>query len=199
MKGIRDRVMLGALAGLAGNAVKTAIDEVSLHYQISQRPFRMTASGVWLPSSKQAGELKGQILGGVFDFGLSALGGVGLVYLLTRTGRDHYLAKGFIYGMAFGSAVNAMLSYLPHNRVRPKDAASNLSYLVAHALYGLAAGAVAAHLGHPSLYDTKPMSDYLEPTVTTTEQATRLRRARRQRRRRPQPVPERPPAELDRH
>lgn len=187
--------MLGILAGLAGNTVKTLVDEVSLRYKVSQRPFRMTASGIWVTSRKEASQLRGQILGSIFDFGLSSLGGVGLVYLLTRTGRDHYLPKSFIFGLSFGSMVNAMLSGLPTNKVSPKDAASNLSYMVAHAFYGLVAGAVAVHLGHPSLYDTKPLSDYMEPTVPTTEQSKRLRRRRRP----PRPAPETVPVQPARH
>lgn len=171
---IRDRMILGVLAGAVGNVAKTLIDEVSLRAKISQRSFRETASGLWVSKRGEAASPKGQILGSFLDLGMALVGGMGLVALLTRSGRDHYLAKGITYGMAFGSGVSAFLS-LPTNKVRPKDAASNLSYMVSHAAYGLVAAAVAAKLGHPSLFDVKP-PDYLPPTEKTTEQRVRAQK-----------------------
>lgn len=171
---IKDRVTLGVIAGLCGNLVKTAIDELSLRKKISQRSFRETASGVWVSTPKEASNVKGQILGGLLDFGMGTLGGVGTVYLLSKTGRDQLLTKGIVSGITLGSAVTAMLSAFPQNKVRPKDAASNLSYMVSHAAYGLVTTFIAAKLGDPSLYDVKPQNNYLEPTIHTTEQVKNL-------------------------
>ncbi len=167
---IKDRVVLGVIAGLCGNLVKTAIDEVSLRKKISQRSFRETASGVWVSTQKEASNVKGQILGGLLDFGMGTIGGIGTVYLLSKTGRDQLLTKGLVSGVTVGSAITALLSAFPQNKVRPKDAASNLSYLVSHAAYGFVTTFVAAKLGDPSLYDTQPKNNYLGPTKATTEQ-----------------------------
>lgn len=167
---IKDRVALGVIAGLCGNLVKTVIDEVSIRRKISQRSFRETASGVWVSTQKEASNVKGQILGGILDFGMGTLGGIGIVYLLSKTGRDQLLTKGIVSGVTVGSTVTALLSAFPQNKVRPKDAASNLSYMVSHAAYGLVTTLVAAKLGDPSLYDAKPKNNYLEPTEATTEQ-----------------------------
>jgi hypothetical protein len=169
---IKDRVVLGTIAGLCGNFIKTAIDEASLRKKISQRSFRETASGVWVSTQKEASNVKGQILGGLLDFGMGILGGVGTVYLLSKTGRDQLATKGLVSGITIGSTITALLSAFPQNKVRPKDAASNLSYMVSHAAYGLVTTFVAAKLGDPSLYDVKPHNNYLEPTTQTTlEQA----------------------------
>ena len=73
------------------------------------------------------------------------------------------------------SKKQARRSAFPQNKVRPKDAASNLSYMVSHAAYGLVTTYVAAKLGDPSLYDTQPQNDFLEPTIQTTEQAKKYR------------------------
>ncbi|HBG00523.1 MAG TPA: hypothetical protein DDW87_02970, partial [Firmicutes bacterium] len=88
---INDRVVLGLVAGFAGNLVKTAIDEISLWGNISQRSFRETTSGVWVDKRSEAINPKGQALGSPFDFGMSSLGGVGIVYLLSKTGRAHVI------------------------------------------------------------------------------------------------------------
>ncbi len=167
---IKDRVALGVIAGLAGNAVKMAIDEVSTKKKISQRSFRETAAGVWVSKKSEAQNIKGQLLGGLLDFGMGILGGISMVYMLSKTGRDHITVKGITSGIAMGSFITFVMGTLPQNQLRPTDAASNLSYMLSHAAYGLVTTAVAANLGHPSLYDTKPQNDYLEPAEPTTEQ-----------------------------
>lgn len=177
MNKIRDRVVLSVLAGVLGNAAKTLIDEVSLRAQISQRSFRETAAGVWVSKKSEASNPKGQVLGELLDIGMATVGAFGLMTLLSRTGRDHYPFKGALLGLIHGSAVSGIVSGLPQNKVRPKDAASNLSYMLSHAIYGLVAGVVMARLGHPSLFDVRPV-DYLAPTERTSEEQMAVRRGR---------------------
>lgn len=90
--------------------------------------------------------------------------------LVTKSGRDHLLSKGLFYGMSMGSIVTALLSGLPKNKVSPKDAYSNLSYMLSHAAYGVVSIYIIAKLGHDSLFDTEPQNNYLQPTELTTEQ-----------------------------
>lgn len=167
---IKDRIVLGSAAGLIGNSFKILFDEISLRMKISQRSFRATAAGVWVSKEKEATNIKGQILGSIFDFGLSSLGGIGIVHLLSKTGRDHVILKGIISGITVGSFITAMLSAFPQNKVKPKDAASNLSYVAAHAVYGVIATGLIAKFGDPLLFDSKPYNDYLSPTYPTTQQ-----------------------------
>lgn len=167
---IKDRIVLGTVAGLIGNIVKTLFDEASLRLKISQRSFRSTAAGIWVSKKSEATNLKGQILGAIFDFGLSSLGGIGIVHLLSKTGRDNIIVKGLISGITIGSFVTAGLSAFPQNKVKPKDAASNLSYVAAHAIYGLVVTSIISKLGDSQLFDTKPVNDYISPTESTTEQ-----------------------------
>lgn len=167
---IKDRITLGVVAGLCGNVVKTVIDEMSLRKKVSQRSFRATASGVWVSKKKEADNYKGQILGGLLDFGMACLGGIGTVYVLSGTGRDKLITKGIVSGITIGSGITALLSAFPQNKVRPKDAASNLSYMFCHAVYGLVTVFVAAKLGDKSLFDAKPYNDYLQPTDQITEE-----------------------------
>ncbi|HBG02492.1 MAG TPA: hypothetical protein DDW87_13145, partial [Firmicutes bacterium] len=56
------------------------------------------------------------------------------------------------------------------NKVRPKDAASNLSYMLAHAAYGVVTTAVATYAGDPSLFDAAPINDYIPSDILTTEE-----------------------------
>ena len=60
--------------------------------------------------------------------------------------------------------------FAPQNKVKPKDAASNLSYVFSNMVYGLLTTFAAAKLGHDSLFDAPPLNDYLKPTEKTSEQ-----------------------------
>jgi hypothetical protein len=170
MEKIKDRVLLGTIAGIAGGMVKTAVDEVSYKKKLSQRSFRETAAGVWVKKTSDASSAQGQVLGGMLDTGLSIGGGIGIVYLLTQTGRDKLVTKGLISGIGLGSVVSFLIGALPQNKIKPTDVTSNLSYMISHAAYGLIATAVAAQLGHPALFDKQPINDYLQPTELTTEE-----------------------------
>lgn len=167
---IKDRIVLGTVAGLIGNSFKTLFDEISLKLKISQRSFRATAAGVWVSKEKEATNIKGQILGSIFDFGLASLGGIGIVHLLSKTGRDHIIVKGIVSGITIGSFITAMLSAFPQNKVKPKDAASNLSYVAAHAVYGIITTGLIAKIGDKLLFDSEPYNDHLSPTYPTTQQ-----------------------------
>jgi hypothetical protein len=167
---IKDRFVLGLVSGIAGNLLKTAVDELSMRRNISQRSFRTTAAGIWVNKKSQAESPLGQLLGTIFDFGFASLGGVGTVYLLAKTGRDHVILKGLASGIVYGSSISFLLSAFPQNKVSPKDAASTLSYMLSHGVLGVTTACVAAFLGHPSIYDTSPHNDYLAPTEQTTEE-----------------------------
>ncbi len=167
---IKDRITLGVVAGLAGTIVKTAIDELSIRKKISQRSFRSTAAGVWVSKQSEAQNVKGQILGELFDVGMGMMGGIGIVEMLSRRGRDQLILKGIVSGITIGSIITAALSAFPQNKVKPKDAASNLSYMACHAAYGIVTTVVAAKLGDKSLYDTKPVNNYIPPTELTTDE-----------------------------
>ncbi len=49
---------------------------------------------------------------------MARIGGVGIVEILSRTGKDHILAKGISSGITIGATITALLSVLPNNKVR---------------------------------------------------------------------------------
>jgi len=166
---IKDRFLLGILSGFVGNFAKNILDEMSVKKKISQRSFRSTAAGVFVSKKSEAQNIKGQILGSLFDFGMGGMGGVFIVEFLSKRGRDHLITKGIVSGISMGSFITFVLNSLPANKVKPKDAASNLSYMLSHAVYGLVTIYTASILGHKSIFDTKPTNNYLPPTIDTTE------------------------------
>ena len=176
MKKINDRIYLGMISGTVGLIALTLIDVISSKMKISQRSYRTTAAGVWVSSRRQAEKWPGQILGVVMNLGLSMVGGFSVIKMLTTYGRDKLIPKGIFFGITFGSVITAILSGFANNKVKPKDALSNLSYLLSHAAFGLASIFTAAKIGDDSLFDIPPQNDYSKPTEMTTEQIRRSTR-----------------------
>lgn len=170
MKKIKDRVTLCILAGGVGTLILMAVDQISSGLGISQRSYRTTAAGVWVSSRRQAESWQGQLLGTIMHTGLSMAGAFGLISLLTKYGRDKIILKGIFFGTSFGAVINAMLSGLANNKIKPKDAASNLSYVLSNAVFGVTTALVAAKAGHDSLFDAQPLNDQVKPTEETTEE-----------------------------
>ncbi|HHV65086.1 MAG TPA: hypothetical protein GXX46_08455 [Peptococcaceae bacterium] len=171
MRKIKDRHTLGVVAGIIGTIPKILIDEISLRKNISKRSYRHTAAGVWVNSQKEAMSWKGSFLGTIMDTGLSVMGAIVKLNYLSKYGRDNIILKGALFGTSFGAIITAILSGLSYNKVKPKDAASNLSYVFANCIYGITTALALAKLGDDSLFDSKPLNDYLKPTKSTTDEA----------------------------
>jgi len=168
LKKIKDRMTLGIVSGLIGTIVKATTDELFLRQKASKRSFRVTAAGVWVDSQREASTPYGQALGAIIDLGLGMVGAVGQVYILSKTGKNNLFAKGTLFGMTFGSTITAMLSGFNANKVKPKDAKSNLTYIFSSAIFGLVTTYAASALGDDSLWDAPPANNYLPPTQPTT-------------------------------
>lgn len=170
MNKIKDRFTLSLLAGGVGGTLGMAVDVISAILRISKRSWPVTAAGVLVSSPKEANSLLGKLLGTLMTITISIVGAFGLISLITKYGRDNIIAKGLVFGMAFGYFINSMLSSCIQNKLRPKDAASNLSYVLSSACFGVAAALTAAKIGHDSLYDAPPTNNWVRSTESTTEE-----------------------------
>lgn len=101
---------------------------------------------------------------------VSILGAKYIINDMSKNGRDKMFPKGILAGIIIGAIATVIPNIAPNNKVKPKDAASNLSYVFTNLVYGLLTTFAAAKLGHDSLFDTPPQNDYLKPTEQTSEQ-----------------------------
>lgn len=170
MKKIKDRMMLSILAGGVGTVNMLIIDRISRKFGKSKRSYPTTAAGVWVNSRKQAESPQGQFLGISMIMWMSMLGAFGLINFLSKYGKDHMIPKGIVFGGTFGSMINALLSVLVNNKMKSKDATSNLSYLLTNCMFGLTTALIATKLGHESLFDAAPANNRLKPTEKTSEE-----------------------------
>ena len=133
---IKDKITLGLAAGVMGNLVKAAVARVS------SRPAP-----------------RGTLAGGVLDFGLGALGGIGAVQLLSNTGKNHLVTKGLISGVTMGSTGSLIKGAVFANQAK-SGKPTVFSAMVGGAAYGVAATYAAAKFGHPSLFGREEQKDY---------------------------------------
>lgn len=173
---IKDRNTLAIVSGLIGLAGILLVDGISGRANISKRSYREAAAGMFV-SKSEARNLRGQLLGVIMSSAVSMLGAKYIIKEMSTTGRDKIVPKGIMAGLTVGAIATVIPNVVP-NRVRPKDAASNLSYVVTNIIYGLLTTTAAAKLGHDSLFDTPPQNDYLGPTEQTTEQKRLAQAAR---------------------
>ncbi|UWG96045.1 hypothetical protein LPY66_14150 [Dehalobacter sp. DCM] len=155
MKKINDSQTLGIVSGLVGGLSMVIFDQISYKMGISKRSYGQAASGIWVASKKQSDSRGGDILGLVMSLGLATLGGVVMTRQLQKAGTDKLVTKGLFYGTTYGGFVTAMMSGFPKNKIKPKDATSNLSYVGSHMLYGLITTQLIARLGDQSLFRQK--------------------------------------------
>jgi hypothetical protein len=169
MEKIKDRNNLAIASGMIGLSGIVLVDEISRRVKISQRSYRVAAAGMFL-SKREAMTLKGQALGVIMTSAVSIIGAKYIINEMSKTGRDNVLSKGVLTGVTFGAIATAIPNIVPKNNVRPKDAASNLSYIFTNLVYGLITTFAAAKLGHDSLFDAPPENDYIKPTEQTSEE-----------------------------
>ena len=169
MEKIKDRNTLSIVSGLIGQVGIIAIDTVSRRAGISKRSYREASAGMFV-SKSEAQSVRGQALGLIMTAAVSILGAKYIINDMSKNGRDKLIPKGVLAGIGIGAIATAIPNVVPQNSVKPKDAASNLSYVFSNMVYGLLTTFAAAKLGHDSLFDTPPQNDYLKPTEQTSEQ-----------------------------
>lgn len=149
---IRDRILLGLVAGLTGNLVKNGVDMVVRPARPGKTGFADVAAGIFVPRG-EATSNAGRWLGRAADYGLAAVYGIPTVYLLSYTGSDRHLLKGALmgvltWGMGLGLARNLGMS-----SIYPRSAAANLRMLLGHLAGGMVAAQTAVSLGERELFE----------------------------------------------
>lgn len=152
MQRIKDRLLLGVVAGVGGNLVKEVIAESSIRSGLSKYSCRRMVPHLVL-SEKDAKSWKGWIIGTTTDFSVACATGTLLVYTLTHTGKDYSWLKGIIVSNGILDQVfNAFSTLLPQVK---KDPNSNILCKLIHTLFGITTASIITKLGSDSLFTKK--------------------------------------------
>jgi hypothetical protein len=97
MASIKDRLILGLIAGLGGNIAKTIVGETAKKLKLAEIDGPEKAAGMLIPPYKIA-DPKGKAVGYIADNIIAGILGVVTVYALSLSGRDKAVLKGALSG-----------------------------------------------------------------------------------------------------
>ena len=155
---IKDRFILGAIAGLGGNLLKLAIGRTAMKMNLAELGGPERAAGMLVQGHKIA-TTQGKIVGYVADSVIAGILGVTTVYALSITGKDKAVAKGALSGEAAWTLLYGMLTTMGATKVGPVGPKTVLSELVSHTAYGALTAYLVTKLGAPDLFNGRlPLS-----------------------------------------
>lgn len=151
MKKIKDPILLGFVSGLAGNLLKNIGNIVNVKLGITQSTYPRIAGGIFMKQN-QVESVLGKTVGWIADSGISGGMGIGLVYILKRTGKDHALIKGAIYGEVGWTLLYSLANKIGVSKVYPFDPKTVLSGYSNNILYGIGTALAAKTFGDEDLF-----------------------------------------------
>ena len=151
MKKIKDPILLGIVAGLTGNLLKDIGDMINTRLGISKTSYSRVAAGLFM-NKKQTESSLGKTVGWLTDAAIGAGLGVGFVYILKFTGKDHALMKGVGYSHGAWTLFLGGANKLMVESVYPQDPKTILSQYATHTLYGIGAAFSATTFGDEDMF-----------------------------------------------
>lgn len=149
MKKIKDRVLLGVIAGMLGSVPGRVLNKIEFEVGITDSRYEEMAAKLFV-SNKDAHSQRGKAVGKIANGLLTNAVGISTAYTLSATGRDYALLKGIgitslawlgIYGLSTQAQV----------RKSKKPLAALLSYMD-HIIFGATTALVVKNLGDESLF-----------------------------------------------
>jgi hypothetical protein len=155
LRKINDRIILGLVTGLLGNIPKTILCETFYRNRIAKKRCSDLALSLFLPSYKVSSK-KGSIFGIICDYIMSSFAGIGYIYLLTYTGKDYALIKGFLSGIFNFALFRGIFSKIGTVKTYPKDMLTNITMGINSSIWGITTGLLTLLLGNKELFMPKP-------------------------------------------
>lgn len=157
MREITDKIILGLVAGLIGNIPKVIINEILVQKGIEKKRFAEIVAGI-LVTRKEAISKKGVVFGFLGDFATASFLGIPLVYLLSKTGKNHKIIKSGMMGLVGLGIYRGIIAQLGNKGTYPTDVVTNASMSMTSTLWGVCAGILATRFGHKSVFEQEKAS-----------------------------------------
>ncbi|OLN28268.1 hypothetical protein DSOL_4166 [Desulfosporosinus metallidurans] len=164
---------LGIVSGLLGNLAKQSTASILIRVlKIGKSDGPTYAAGIFMPKSTMFFKKKAksvQIIGHVADNIIGAMLGVSAVYLLSFTGKDHYVTKGIGLGHLSWTTMYGFLAKMGATSMYPVGAKNTINSLISHSVFGVVTKYAAVKLGDEGLFKPnfqslgKPQQEILQP------------------------------------
>ncbi|NLY90339.1 MAG: hypothetical protein GX081_01855 [Firmicutes bacterium] len=139
---LRDKVLLGALAGAFANFVMEISELILWKRNILPHPLFHYLASLLMPMEASHHHYLGQVMGFLGTKVYGAFLGVIFIFLLTYTGYRFFWAKGLLYGAFLWLFSYGVLASLPIVKLSayPRMPLVTLLFLLLHLLFGFALG-----------------------------------------------------------
>jgi len=151
---IKDRAVLGVLAGIAGSIVKNTLEELMLRKGWNNCTGAQMAAEVFLKKKDLKHPLS-KFMGCLGNMGIGAGLGIPMVYFLNLTGKDFALLKGAAAGHLIWVYFYGGMNRIRRNSVFPLSPKSNFCAFFSHLAYGMTTAAVIKALGDEDIFRAK--------------------------------------------
>lgn len=149
---IKDRIILGVIAGITGTTVKTVVVGTAKRLNLAEFNGAETAAGILLPAFK-VNTPGGRIIGHIANYVVGGSIGVGLTYLLSLSGKDKAAAKGAFTGLFTWTALYGLSAQLGASSMRPALPKTLISNMIGHVVHGVVSSTIIAGVGDPGLFN----------------------------------------------
>ena len=158
MRKIKDRMLLGVIAGLGGNVVKLTLSTIFQKLKWAELGSPERAAGMLIPPHTLMHK-KGRMVGYLADSVVSGLLGTASVYAFSTFGKNKATLKGALAGQASWTFLYGVLGTMGVTKVSPVSPNTVLSEFVSHTAFGATSAFIITRLGDSSLFDgTIPIS-----------------------------------------
>lgn len=158
MKKIKDKMLLGVIAGLSANVIKNilGLSGMKLGLQEIDGPHR--AAGMLVPPHKIA-DPKGKLVGFLADTVMSGTLGVVTLSGLILFGKKHSVLKGSLVGAGMWTMLYGVLGSLGATKVNPITPQTVLAEFIEHTVYGAVTAAIITSIADQSVFKSSQNQD----------------------------------------
>jgi hypothetical protein len=147
---IRDRILLGVLAGIVCGTPGRIFNDLEYHLKLTDVKYGQMAANLFLPKNK-LNSPKARIIASLINQTNISLMGVMVCYLLSATGRDKAVLKGIGVGATAWTTIYGLTARIGLS-VKTRKPLSPILSFIDHALFGTMCGLFVSKFGHDSLF-----------------------------------------------
>ncbi|UMZ72619.1 hypothetical protein [Natranaerofaba carboxydovora] len=151
MNKIKDRLIAGALSGIAANVVKIGIEHASKTFGYTEETGMDKAAGFFLSPSKVMTP-KGKLIGFIGDTTIAGALGVFASYLMTITGKDYYALKGLTIGNMSWSTMYGVMASLGSTTTKSDEPNTYLTSLISHTAFGITKAYILVNIADSGIF-----------------------------------------------
>lgn len=143
---LKNKTMLGIIAGLISGLLKDIIDLITYSLKITDNLFGYLASGIFV-DPKTARSASGLIVGYLADFIMDGFLGLVFVYFIKNTEPDYILSKSIGFGLSLWIFILGAVGAFKITTLPVQNPMTVLTMFFTHAFFGLVIGLIVKKYG----------------------------------------------------